>query len=89
MPASAQKTVNGPSNKDWPDGRGILENITLSSSGMAKALGVAIPELHKKPTGMSFNVPTSHVSMVDLAVNLDKDASYAEMCAEGRRAKAR
>ncbi len=75
--------------KDWPGGRGILEHSIHSSPGVAKALGVAIPELDKKLTGMSFPVPTPDISVVDLAVALDKDASYAEMCTERRRAKAR
>jgi glyceraldehyde 3-phosphate dehydrogenase (phosphorylating) len=79
---ATQKTVDGPSNKDWRGGRGILENIIPSSTGAAKAVGVVIPELNKKLTGMSFRVPTSDVSVVDLVVELDKDASYAEICAE-------
>ncbi len=79
---ATQKTVDGPSNKDWRGGRGILENIIPSSTGAAKAVGVVIPELNKKLTGMSFRVPTSNVSVVDLTVELDKDASYEEICAE-------
>ena len=79
---ATQKTVDGPSNKDWRGGRGILENIIPSSTGAAKAVGVVIPELNKKLTGMSFRVPTSDVSVVDLTVELDKDATYAEICAE-------
>jgi glyceraldehyde 3-phosphate dehydrogenase len=79
---ATQKTVDGPSNKDWRGGRGILENIIPSSTGAAKAVGVVIPELNKKLTGMSFRVPTSDVSVVDLTVELEKDASYAEICAE-------
>ena len=79
---ATQKTVDGPSNKDWRGGRGILENIIPSSTGAAKAVGVVIPELNKKLTGMSFRVPTSDVSVVDLTVELVKDASYAEICAE-------
>ena len=79
---ATQKTVDGPSNKDWRGGRGILENIIPSSTGAAKAVGVVIPELNKKLTGMSFRVPTSDVSVVDLVVELEKDASYAEICAE-------
>jgi glyceraldehyde 3-phosphate dehydrogenase len=78
---ATQKTVDGPSNKDWRGGRGILENIIPSSTGAAKAVGVVIPELNKKLTGMSFRVPTSDVSVVDLTVELDKPASYAEICA--------
>jgi len=79
---ATQKTVDGPSNKDWRGGRGILENIIPSSTGAAKAVGVVIPELNKKLTGMSFRVPTSDVSVVDLTVELNKDATYAEICAE-------
>jgi glyceraldehyde 3-phosphate dehydrogenase len=79
---ATQKTVDGPSNKDWRGGRGILENIIPSSTGAAKAVGVVIPELNKKLTGMSFRVPTSDVSVVDLVVELDREASYAEICAE-------
>jgi glyceraldehyde 3-phosphate dehydrogenase len=79
---ATQKTVDGPSNKDWRGGRGILENIIPSSTGAAKAVGVVIPELNKKLTGMSFRVPTSDVSVIDLTVELVKEASYAEICAE-------
>ena len=79
---ATQKTVDGPSNKDWRGGRGILENIIPSSTGAAKAVGVVIPELNKKLTGMSFRVPTSDVSVIDLTVELVKPASYAEICAE-------
>jgi len=79
---ATQKTVDGPSNKDWRGGRGILENIIPSSTGAAKAVGVVIPELNKKLTGMSFRVPTSDVSVVDLTVELLKEASYEEICAE-------
>jgi glyceraldehyde 3-phosphate dehydrogenase len=79
---ATQKTVDGPSNKDWRGGRGILENIIPSSTGAAKAVGVVIPELNKKLTGMSFRVPTSDVSVVDLTVELIKEASYKEICAE-------
>jgi len=79
---ATQKTVDGPSNKDWRGGRGILENIIPSSTGAAKAVGVVIPELNKKLTGMAFRVPTSDVSVVDLTVELDKPATYAEICAE-------
>ena len=78
---ATQKTVDSPSNKDWRGGRGILENIIPSSTGAAKAVGVVIPELNKKLTGMSFRVPTSDVSVVDLTVELEKPASYAEICA--------
>jgi glyceraldehyde 3-phosphate dehydrogenase len=79
---ATQKTVDGPSNKDWRGGRGILENIIPSSTGAAKAVGVVIPELNKKLTGMAFRVPTSDVSVIDLTVELVKPATYAEICAE-------
>ena len=79
---ATQKTVDGPSNKDWRGGRGILENIIPSSTGAAKAVGVVLPELKGKLTGMSFRVPTSDVSVVDLTVELSREASYAEICAE-------
>ena len=78
---ATQKTVDGPSNKDWRGGRGILENIIPSSTGAAKAVGVVIPELNKKLTGMAFRVPTSDVSVVDLTVELNTETSYAEICA--------
>jgi glyceraldehyde 3-phosphate dehydrogenase len=78
---ATQKTVDGPSNKDWRGGRGILENIIPSSTGAAKAVGVVIPELNKKLTGMAFRVPTSDVSVVDLTVELNKEATYKEICA--------
>jgi glyceraldehyde 3-phosphate dehydrogenase len=79
---ATQKTVDGPSNKDWRGGRGILENIIPSSTGAAKAVGVVIPELNKKLTGMSFRVPTSDVSVVDLTVELNTSATLEEICAE-------
>jgi glyceraldehyde 3-phosphate dehydrogenase len=79
---ATQKTVDGPSNKDWRGGRGILENIIPSSTGAAKAVGVVIPELNKKLTGMAFRVPTSDVSVVDLTCELENPATYAEICAE-------
>ena len=79
---ATQKTVDGPSNKDWRGGRGILENIIPSSTGAAKAVGVVIPSLNKKLTGMSFRVPTSDVSVVDLTCELEKEASYDEIKAE-------
>ena len=79
---ATQKTVDGPSQKDWRGGRGILENIIPSSTGAAKAVGVVLPELNGKLTGMAFRVPTSDVSVVDLTVELDKEASYEEICAE-------
>jgi len=78
---ATQKTVDGPSMKDWRGGRGILENIIPSSTGAAKAVGVVLPELNGKLTGMAFRVPTSDVSVVDLTVELEKDASYADICA--------
>ena len=79
---ATQKTVDGPSNKDWRGGRGILENIIPSSTGAAKAVGVVIPDLNKKLTGMAFRVPTSDVSVVDLTVELNTSATMAEICAE-------
>ena len=78
---ATQKTVDGPSSKDWRGGRGILENIIPSSTGAAKAVGVVLPELNKKLTGMAFRVPTSDVSVVDLTVELNKEADYKEICA--------
>ena len=78
---ATQKTVDSPSNKDWRGGRGILENIIPSSTGAAKAVGVVIPELNKKLTGMAFRVPTSDVSVVDLTVELNREATYAQICA--------
>jgi glyceraldehyde 3-phosphate dehydrogenase len=79
---ATQKTVDGPSNKDWRGGRGILENIIPSSTGAAKAVGVVLPELKGKLTGMAFRVPTSDVSVVDLTVELNAPATYEEICAE-------
>jgi len=79
---ATQKTVDGPSNKDWRGGRGILENIIPSSTGAAKAVGVVIPELNKKLTGMAFRVPTSDVSVVDLTVELNTSATISEINAE-------
>jgi glyceraldehyde 3-phosphate dehydrogenase len=79
---ATQKTVDGPSMKDWRGGRGILENIIPSSTGAAKAVGVVLPELNGKLTGMAFRVPTSDVSVVDLTVELEKEASYEDICAE-------
>jgi glyceraldehyde 3-phosphate dehydrogenase len=78
---ATQKTVDGPSKKDWRGGRGILENIIPSSTGAAKAVGKVLPELNGKLTGMSMRVPTSDVSVVDLTVELEKPASYDEICA--------
>ncbi len=83
---ATQKTVDGPSKKDWRGGRGILENIIPSSTGAAKAVGKVIPELNKKLTGMAFRVPTSDVSVVDLTVELNKPAKYEEICAAMKEA---
>lgn len=77
---ATQKTVDGPSMKDWRGGRGILENIIPSSTGAAKAVGKVLPELNGKLTGMAFRVPTSDVSVVDLTVELSRDASYEAIC---------
>lgn len=77
---ASQNPVDGPSGKDWRGGRGILENIIPSSTGAAKAVGKVIPELNGKLTGMAFRVPTSNVSVVDLTVELEKGASYEEIC---------
>lgn len=77
---ATQKTVDGPSVKDWRGGRGILENIIPSSTGAAKAVGVVLPELNGKLTGMAFRVPTSDVSVVDLTVELEKEATYEDIC---------
>ena len=78
---ASQKTVDGPSKKDWRGGRGILENIIPSSTGAAKAVGKVIPELNKKLTGMAFRIPTSDVSVVDLTCELLKEASYEQVVA--------
>ena len=78
---ATQKTVDGPSMKDWRGGRGILENIIPSSTGAAKAVGKVLPELNGKLTGMAFRVPTSDVSVVDLTCELDKEATYDDICA--------
>ena len=78
---ATQKTVDGPSMKDWRGGRGILENIIPSSTGAAKAVGKVMPDLNGKLTGMAFRVPTSNVSVVDLTVELDRGASYDDICA--------
>ncbi len=77
---ATQKTVDGPSMKDWRGGRGILENIIPSSTGAAKAVGKVLPDLNGKLTGMAFRVPTSDVSVVDLTVELEKDATYDAIC---------
>ena len=78
---ASQKTVDGPSNKDWRGGRGILENIIPSSTGAAKAVGKVIPELNKKLTGMAFRIPVSDVSVVDLTCELNKPAVYEDIVA--------
>ncbi|MDQ7001792.1 MAG: type I glyceraldehyde-3-phosphate dehydrogenase [Ghiorsea sp.] len=78
---ATQKTVDGPSMKDWRGGRGILENIIPSSTGAAKAVGIVLPELNGKLTGMAFRVPTSDVSVVDLTCELEKETSYENICA--------
>ena len=83
---ATQKTVDGPSKKDWRGGRGILENIIPSSTGAAKAVGEVLPELNGKLTGMSMRVPTSDVSVVDLTVELEKPATYEEICAAMKKA---
>ena len=83
---ATQKTVDGPSMKDWRGGRGILENIIPSSTGAAKAVGVVLPELNGKLTGMAFRVPTSDVSVVDLTVELNSEADYADICAAMKEA---
>lgn len=83
---ATQKTVDGPSMKDWRGGRGILENIIPSSTGAAKAVGKVLPELNGKLTGMSFRVPTSDVSVVDLTVELENNASYEEICEAMKKA---
>ena len=83
---AAQKTVDGPSKKDWRGGRGILENIIPSSTGAAKAVGKVLPELNGKLTGMSLRVPTSDVSFVDLTCELNTPATYDEICAAMKEA---
>ena len=83
---ATQKTVDGPSKKDWRGGRGILENIIPSSTGAAKAVGKVLPELNGKLTGMSLRVPTSDVSFVDLTCELAKECSYEEICAAMKEA---
>jgi glyceraldehyde-3-phosphate dehydrogenase, type I len=83
---ATQKTVDGPSKKDWRGGRGILENIIPSSTGAAKAVGKVLPQLNGKLTGMSMRVPTSDVSVVDLTVELKKACTYEEICAAMKEA---
>ncbi len=83
---ATQKTVDGPSKKDWRGGRGILENMIPSSTGAAKAVGKVLPVLNGKLTGMSVRVPTSDVSFVDLTVELEKETSYEEICAAMKEA---
>ncbi len=83
---ATQKTVDGPSKKDWRGGRGILENMIPSSTGAAKAVGKVLPQLNGKLTGMSVRVPTSDVSFVDLTVELEKEATYEEICAAMKKA---
>jgi len=83
---ATQKTVDGPSNKDWRGGRAATANIIPSSTGAAKAVGLVIPELNGKLTGMAFRVPTLDVSVVDLTCKIEKPATYEEVCAEVKRA---
>ncbi|MDQ6958633.1 MAG: type I glyceraldehyde-3-phosphate dehydrogenase [Mariprofundaceae bacterium] len=83
---ATQKTVDGPSMKDWRGGRGILENIIPSSTGAAKAVGKVLPELNGKLTGMAFRIPSSDVSVVDLTVELNSEASYDDICAAMKKA---
>ena len=83
---ATQKTVDGPSKKDWRGGRGILENMIPSSTGAAKAVGKVLPALNGKLTGMSVRVPTSDVSFVDLTAELEKPATYEEICAAMKKA---
>lgn len=85
---ASQKTVDGPSNKDWRGGRGILENIIPSSTGAAKAVGKVIPALNKKLTGMAFRVPVSDVSVVDLTCELEREASYEQIISAMKAASA-
>ena len=86
---ATQKTVDGPSMKDWRGGRGILDNIIPSSTGAAKAVGVVMPELNGKLTGMAFRIPASDVSVVDLTVELEQPADYEAICAAMKDAAGR
>jgi glyceraldehyde 3-phosphate dehydrogenase len=83
---ATQKTVDGPSMKDWRGGRSVFENIIPSSTGAAKAVGVVLPELNGKLTGMAFRIPSVDVSVVDLTIELNSEASYEEICAEMKAA---
>ncbi len=83
---ATQKTVDGPSMKDWRGGRSVFENIIPSSTGAAKAVGVVLPELNGKLTGMAFRIPSVDVSVVDLTIELEKEATYEEICAEMKSA---
>ena len=83
---ATQKTVDGPSRKDWKGGRAAAINIIPSTTGAARAVGLAIPEVKGKLTGMSFRVPTPTVSVIDLTVRTTKDTSYKDICAAMKRA---
>merc|ERR1712159_910210 len=83
---ATQKTVDGPSMKDWRGGRGVKDNIIPSSTGAAKAVGKVIPELNGKLTGMAFRVPTVNVSVVDLTVKLKEGTTYEEVCRKVKEA---